>query len=82
MKIPYELISELEDIHFKYERLEAMISLLQAVAAEVAEVRGISQKSLDYSLYEIDLNMISNNERLKDFTSKLLREDDEKAVQL
>lgn len=78
MKIPCELISELEDVHFKYERLEALLHLLHTVTAEVAEVAEIPEDSLNYSLYEICLNMHDNNQKLQSLTEKLIKADLEK----
>ena len=56
---------ELEDIHFRYERLTSLIGCLQMTVAEVAEVRGLPENSLSYSLYEIESNMRDNAERFE-----------------
>ena len=60
----YKFSLELEDICFTYERLTSLISLLQMLVAEVAEVEGLRKDSLSYALYEIELGMDRNNEAL------------------
>ena len=56
----------LEDIHFKYERLTSLISLLQVVAAELIDVAGVPGDSYSNALYEVEIGMIETNEKLKD----------------
>lgn len=56
---------ELEDIHYKYERLQSMIGILQMFIAEIAEVTNVPEDSVANALYEIELGMGENNERLK-----------------
>lgn len=56
---------ELEDIHYKYERLVSLIGILQMYVAEVVEVAGEPAGNLHNALFEIELEMDKNNERLK-----------------
>ena len=71
MENSFKIVSELEDIHFRYERMVALVSCLQTLAAEVAEVRGVADHSFDYALYEIELGLRDNNERLNELQLKL-----------
>ena len=71
MENSFKIVSELDDIRFKYERMVALVSCLQTLAAEVAEVRGVTDHSFDYALYEIELGLQDNNERLNEFQLKL-----------
>lgn len=64
MLIDYNSYSKLEDIQFKYERLGSLLSCLQSVVAEVAEVRGLPEHTLEYSLYELEMEMDRNNKEL------------------
>lgn len=66
MKI-YDLLMELEDIHYRYERLTSLIGILQQFIAEQVEVAGAPRDSLTNALFEIELNMCENNDRLKGF---------------
>lgn len=61
MKIDYDSCSKLCDIHFKYERLGSLISCLRSLVAEVAEVRGVPEHAIEYSLYEIEMEIDRNN---------------------
>ncbi len=65
-KIPFEFVSKLDDIHFRYTRLTSLIGLLQLLAAEMIEVAGIPQDGLSDALYEIEIGMKENNNRLKE----------------
>lgn len=56
---------ELDEIHYRYERLTSLIGLLQMMAAEMIEVAGVPQNSLSDALYEIELGMEDNNDQLK-----------------
>lgn len=63
----HDFLMELEDIQYnqyKYERLHSLISILQMFVAEVAEVTNAPADSLTDALYEIELEMGKNNERL------------------
>lgn len=64
MKIDYASFSQLEDIHFKYERICSLISCLQSVVSEIAEVRGLPEHAVDYSLYELEIEIDRNNKKL------------------
>ncbi len=66
MKAEYEFYSALEDIHFKYERLESLIGVLQMFVQEVIEIAGAPDNAVEYSLYEIEMGMRENNEKLKE----------------
>lgn len=68
--IEHKILIELDDIHFRYERLTSLIGLLQQMAAEMIEVAGIPHDSLANALYEIELGMGENNNRLKDLFEK------------
>ena len=71
MENSFKIVSELDDIRFKYERMVALVSCLQTLAAEVAEVRGVADHSFDYALCEIELELRDNNERLNELQLKL-----------
>lgn len=66
----HELFMELDEIHYRYERLESLVSLLQMMAAEMMEVAGVPRDSLSNALYEIELGMHDNNSRLKELFQK------------
>lgn len=66
MKISYKQVLELENIHFKYERLEALISLMQTTVNDTAEIMGLPENCLEYSLCEVGMNLSDNNSRLKE----------------
>ncbi len=56
---------ELEDIHYKYKRLTSLIAILQMFTAEIVEVAGALADSLTNALFEIELEMQENNDKLK-----------------
>lgn len=58
--------SELENIHYKYQRLEALISIV----SECIEVAEVSEKSLCDALYEIELQISKNNKKLKEILNQ------------
>lgn len=66
----HDFLMELDEIHFKYERLTSLIGILQMYFAEVVEVAGEPSDSLTNALYEIELGMDKTNERLKGFMKK------------
>lgn len=66
----HEFYHDLEDIHYKYERLQSLIGILQMFVAEIAEVTNTPSDSIPNALFEIELEMEDNNERLKDLISK------------
>lgn len=55
----------LEDIGFRYERIEGLIELAQTVLENCADVMGISEKALNYSLFEIRCIIGENNDELQ-----------------
>lgn len=58
---------ELEDIHYKYERLTSLIGILQMFTAEVVEIAGAPADSITNALFEIELEMQENNDKLKKY---------------
>lgn len=62
--------SELEEIQYKYERLASLIGILQMFVAEIVEVVNAPANSLSDALYEVELEMCENNERLKELHQK------------
>ncbi len=61
----HSFLTELEEIHYKYERLASMICLLQMMTAEMIDVVGVPEDSLTNVLFEIELGMDEANSRLK-----------------
>lgn len=59
----FEFARELEDIHYKYERLKSQVTIVQMFVAEVAEVRGAPENCLNDALFEIELEMDKTNDR-------------------
>lgn len=57
---------ELDYVHYRYERLTSLISILQQFTAEIIEIAGAPANSLKNALYEIELRMNENNEQLKE----------------
>ena len=66
----HKIMLELEDIHYKYERLTSLIGIMQQFTAEVVEIDGAPADSLTNALYEIELGMYENNDRLKELFQK------------
>lgn len=65
MKADRELYSRLEDIHFEYERITSIVSILQQLISEgCVDVTGLPKNVMNYSLYEIET-------RLQDITEDL-----------
>ena len=65
MKADRELYSRLEDIHFEYERITSIVSILHQLISEGGvEVAGLPENVMNYSLYEIET-------RLQDITEDL-----------
>lgn len=56
---------ELENIHYKYERLTSLIGILQMFTAEIVEIAGAPANCLNDALFEIELEMQENNENFK-----------------
>lgn len=61
----HDIFTELDDIHYKYERLHSMIGILQMFTAEIVEIAGAPSNSLADALFEIELGMGEANDRLK-----------------
>ena len=61
----HDFLMELEAIHYKYERLTSLLGILQQFVAEQVDIAGAPERSLNDALYEIELGMDENNERLK-----------------
>ena len=61
---------ELDEIHYKYERLTSLIGILQQFVAEQVDIAGAPERSLTDALYEIELGMNENNSRLKGIFQK------------
>lgn len=67
----HECYSLLEDILFKNERLDSLLSCLQSLVAEgVVEVCGLPENAFSYSLYEIEMELYKNNKILKELISE------------
>lgn len=66
----HDLLMELEDIHYKYERMTSLIGILQQFVAEQVDIMGAPERSLNDALYEIELGMDENNSRLKGILQK------------
>ena len=65
MMADLEMVSELEAIHFKYQRINSLISCIQKLVAEVVgDVCELPKNALDYSLYEIENGICENNKAL------------------
>lgn len=58
---------ELENIYYKYERLTSLIGILQMFTAEVVEIAGAPADSITNALFEIELEMQENNDKLKKY---------------
>lgn len=59
-----EIFLELDEVCSKYERLHSMIEILQIFTAEIGEIVGVKYHSFADTLYEIELAMEKNNNRL------------------
>lgn len=59
--------TDLEDICYKYERLGAMISIIQMFVSESVDVVGAPENSLSDALFEIETEMDKTNNRLRAF---------------
>lgn len=70
MEMDIKLCRELERLQFKYERLGALISCLQTLAAEAIEVAGVSKNALEYALYEIEDSMDETNKAFGEIIGK------------
>ena len=66
----HKLFMELDEIHYKYERLTSLIGILQQFVAEQVDIAGAPERSLTDALDEIELGMDENNSRLKGIFQK------------
>ena len=66
----HKLFMELDEIHYKYERLTSLIGILQQFVAEQVDIAGAPERSLTDALYEIEWGMDENNSRLKGIFQK------------
>lgn len=79
MKLDRKMRSALEDIAFKYERMAALMDALQILIAEgPAEVCGLPENTIEYSLYELICEMNKNNQKLQTIIckSEIIREEE------
>lgn len=77
MKADLELYSSLEDIYYKYERMQALISILQQFTAECVDITGAPENAVSDSLYEIELGIREANKKLNEIISQgaMMRKD-------
>lgn len=61
----HKFLMELEEIHYRYERLTSLIGILQQFVAEQVDIAGAPERSLNDALFEIELGAGENNSRLK-----------------
>ena len=61
----HKFLMELEEIHYRYERLTSLIGILQQFVAEQVDIAGAPERSFNDALFEIELGMDENNSRLK-----------------
>lgn len=66
----HEILMKLDYIHYRYERLTSLIGILQQFVAEQIDIAGAPDRSLNDALYEIELGMDENNNRLKELFQK------------
>lgn len=66
----HKILMELDGIHYKYERLTSLIGILQQFVAEQVDIAGAPEDSLNNALYEIELGLEENNNRLKGLFQK------------
>lgn len=66
----HEILMKLNYIHYRYERLTSLIGILQQFVAEQVDITGAPERSLNDALYEIEIGMDANNERLKTLFQK------------
>ncbi len=70
MKPDHELSIALDDLQYKYIRLEALISIMQQFTADCIDVTGAPENALSDSLYEIELGIQDANKELADIICK------------
>lgn len=62
----YKFTLALEDIYYKYERMQALASVLQQFTAECVDIVGAPENAVRDSLFEIELGLGEANEKLKE----------------
>lgn len=60
-----KFIRDLEDIFYRYERMQALISILQQFTAECVDIVGAPENAVSDSLFEIELGLEEANKKLK-----------------
>ena len=65
-----KLFTELDDIHFKYERLTSLIAILQLFVSDCVDITGTPENFISNTLYEIELEMDKTNRKLADLTKE------------
>ena len=67
----------LEDILYKYERLQSLISVLQQFTAECVDISGAPENAVSDSLFEIEMGLGEANKKLNEIISQgvLMRKD-------
>lgn len=58
--------NNLEEIVFKYERLQSLIGAIQLLVAEVVEISGAPDDCIANALYEVEIEMKKNNKTLRE----------------
>lgn len=66
----HKILMELVEIQYRYERLTSLIGILQQFVAEQVEIAWAPEDSLTNALYEIELGMDENDNRLKELFQK------------
>lgn len=70
MKPDHELNIALDDLQFKYERMAALISVMQMYTEECVDISGAPKGAVSDSLYEIELGLREANKELKNIICK------------
>lgn len=58
--------NNLEEIAFKYERLQSLIGVIQLLVAEVVQISGAPDDCITNALYEVEIEMKKSNETLRE----------------
>lgn len=73
MNMKYDVVSKLEDIQYKYERMEALICVLQMFVCESVDITGAPEDTLQNALYEIEIGMMDNNAEFKKLVNERIK---------
>lgn len=66
-------MQQLEEMHFKYERLGALVSCLQSLIAEGAvEVTGLPENALSHALYDIEDGLYETNKAFEKLNDEMV----------